>query len=144
MKYLIVTAITSAFLLANVKANVEAVNVVKNSDRYSFSVKLHSTETGCKQYANWWEVLNSKGELLYRRILFHSHPNDQPFIRSGGSIKLDKNETIYIRAHMNNVGYVGDIFVGTVVSGFKKAIKLPTFDNKKLESTKPLPDGCAF
>jgi len=126
-----------------IRADVIKVTTAKSGAGYRFNVTLRSDETGCAQYADWWEVLDSKGKLLYRRILFHSHPNDQPFTRSGGSVTLDSDDVVYIRGHMNTLGYVGDLFVGSVAKGFKKAEKVPVFP-KNLESQKPLPDGCAF
>ena len=126
-----------------IRADVTRVTAAKSGAGYRFSVTLKSDETGCAQYADWWEVLDSKGALLYRRILFHSHPNDQPFTRSGGSVGLDSDDVVYIRGHMNKLGYVGDLFVGSVAKGFRKAEKIPTFP-KSLEKQRPLPEGCAF
>ena len=125
-----------------IRADVIKVMVTGKSS-YRFNVTLESDETGCQQYADWWEVLDSQGKLLYRRILLHSHPNDQPFTRSGGSVPLDPDAIVYVRGHMNKLGYVGDLFVGSVAKGFKKAEKIPAFP-KSLEAQKPLPDGCAF
>ena len=124
-------------------ADVIGVTVKETSSTYRFSVTLQSDETGCAQYADWWEVLSAKGELLYRRILVHSHPDTQPFTRSGGSVNIASNETVYIRAHMNTVGYKGDVFSGSIDKGFKKVTKVPNF-SKMLETQKPLPSGCAF
>jgi hypothetical protein len=126
-----------------IQANVTAVSTQGNSGVYLFSVTLKSNETGCEQYADWWEVLSEKGELLYRRILVHSHPNTQPFTRSGANVDLGKNDIVYVRAHMNNVGYVGIIMKGSVAKGFKAVTDLPTF-SKKIETQKPLPQGCLF
>ena len=126
-----------------IQANVIAVNVKGNDGAYRFSVTLKSTETGCAQYADWWEVLSKEGTLLYRRILVHSHPDTQPFTRSGGFVKIDKDDTVYVRAHMNTLGYVGDVFEGSVSKGFNKSKVIPLFP-KTLETKEPLPNGCAF
>ncbi len=125
------------------RANVTAVTVTGESGAYRFAVTLKSDETGCAQYADWWEVLTEDGELLYRRILVHSHPDTQPFTRSGGALNIKKYDILYIRAHMNKLGYVGDVFKGSVAKGFKHATELPTF-SQKLEKQSPLPKGCAF
>jgi len=126
-----------------IQANVTAVETKGSDGAYRFAVTLKSTETGCDQYANWWEVLSKDGSLLYRRILVHSHPDTQPFTRSGGSINIGKDDIVYVRGHMNKLGYVGDVFRGTVFSGFKKVTKIPNF-SKDIETLSPLPDGCAF
>lgn len=127
----------------NIRADVEGVYTKGTTGSYTFSVKLKSIETGCAQYADWWEVLSEKGELLYRRILVHSHPDTQPFTRSGGPVNIDEKSLVYVRAHMNTVGYVGDVYVGSVKEGFKKSDMVPSFP-KALERTQPLPKGCLY
>ena len=125
------------------KANVINVSTNGTTGNYRFLVTVQSDETGCKQYANWWEVVSAEGELLYRRILFHSHPHDQPFRRSGGNVNIKNTDIIYIRAHMNTTSYSGDIFKGSVKNGFKKTndtIK----NSQQIEQMSPLPNGCAF
>lgn len=126
-----------------IHANVTAVKTSGNEGAYRFAVTLKSIETGCAQYADWWEVLSEEGELLYRRILVHSHPNTQPFTRSGGNVKILESDIVYIRAHMNKLGYVGDVFKGSVKEGFFKSTSLPSF-SKALEKQQPLPRGCAY
>jgi len=126
-----------------IRANVTAVTVSGVEGAYRFAVTLKSDETGCDQYANWWEVLNAKGELLYRRILVHSHPDTQPFTRSGGTIAIKKDTLVYVRAHMNKLGYVGDVYVGSVVKGFTLAKNMPVF-SVQIETQKPLPTGCLY
>ena len=126
-----------------IKANVIAVKTSGNEGAYRFSVTLESDETGCEQYADWWEVLNDKGELLYRRILVHSHPDTQPFTRSGGKIDIKSSDIVYVRAHMNKEGYVGDVLKGSVNTGFQRVTNLPHFQ-KVLEKQEPLPTGCLF
>ena len=116
-----------------------------NSGEYTFSVTIASPDTGCEQYADWWEVIAEDGTLIYRRILTHSHVNEQPFTRSGGKVSITDNQVVYVRAHMNNVGYGGQVMRGSVLNGFE--IKtLPNDYAKELETEKqePLPSGCNF
>ena len=126
-----------------IKANVKGVGITGSEGVYRFAVTLKSDETGCAQYADWWEVLSEKGELLYRRILVHSHPDTQPFTRSGGNVILKPNDVVYIRAHLNKEGYVGDVMKGSANTGFKTVTDLPTFP-KSIETQKPLPNGCLY
>jgi len=124
-------------------ANVIDVDVRGSNGAYNFYVTLRSDETGCEQYANWWEVLDEEGNLLYRRILVHSHPTDQPFRRGGSSIKVEPSQTLYIRAHMNTSGYKGDVFKGSVSKGFSKSsdrVKNSTLT----ESLSPQANSCLF
>ena len=87
-------------------AEVTSVSVSGGAGAYTFSVGVKSPDTGCEQYADWWEVLSEDAQLIYRRILTHSHVTEQPFTRSGGPVTVDTGQIIIIRAHMNNLGYV--------------------------------------
>ena len=124
-----------------VEANITAVEVSGSKGAYSFSVTVSSVETGCDQYANWWEVLDSEGTLLYRRILLHAHPDAQPFTRVGGDVDIDPYTLVYVRAHMHPVGYVGTVLKGSVATGFRKVENVPEFD-KEIEEQEPLSTGC--
>jgi hypothetical protein len=124
-------------------ADIVSVKGTGTPQNYTFHVEVSSPDKGCNQYANWWEVLSPNGELLYRRILGHSHVNEQPFIRSGGEVKINKDEIVIIRAHMNNFGYGGIAFKGSVENGFVQV----SIDKKfalTVENQSPLPSGCAF
>jgi len=124
-------------------AKIVSVTSSGNENNYTFSVGIRSNETGCKQYANWWEVITEDGKLIYRRILAHSHVAEQPFIRSGGSVKISKEQVVIIRAHMNTIGYGSIVYKGSVASGFKEN-NLDTNFAIELAKEAPLPSGCAF
>jgi len=124
-------------------AQVTAIEVTGIENAYTFSVTILSTDAGCEQYADWWEVIDLEGNLLYRRILGHSHVNEQPFTRSGGTVAISKEQEVYIRAHMNNLGYGDVVLKGSVLMGFTKA-ELDTKFASNLETQAPLPTNCAF
>lgn len=44
------------------KANITEVTAQGDSGLYTFYVTVASDETGCDQYADWWEVLNANGD----------------------------------------------------------------------------------
>ena len=93
--------------------------------------------------AFWWEVVSAEGELLYRRILLHSHVDEQPFTRSGGPVDIQPNDTVIIRAHMSRTGYGGSALSGTVKDGILPAEVLLEFA-PGLEGQDPHPSDCAF
>ena len=126
-----------------VHANVTGVSASGSPGSYSFQVTVESDETGCGQYADWWEVLSSDGRLIYRRILIHSHVTEQPFTRSGGPVDIQPGETVIVRAHMNSVGYEGAVYRGSVNDGFKAA-DLPVGFAEDIGTQEPLPSECAF
>lgn len=124
-------------------ADVTTVSVSGTENNYTFSVTISSPDKGCDQYADWWEVVSTSGELIYRRILLHSHVNEQPFTRSGGVVTISENQTVWVRAHMNNNGYGGATLKGTVKDGFSPA-NFPDTLGINLDQIEPLPDGCNF
>ena len=126
-----------------VRADVTAVSVNGGAGAYTFNVTVRSPDTGCEQYADWWEVLSAKGELIYRRVLLHSHVGEQPFTRSGGPVDIQPEETVIVRAHMNITGYGGGALQGSASGGFKQTV-LPEGFAAGLEREEPLPQSCAF
>ena len=124
-------------------ANINSVDVTGSPNLYQFNVSISSPDTGCEQYADWWEVLDENGNLIYRRILLHSHVNEQPFIRSGGPVDIGLDTTVFIRAHMNRSGYGGMAMKGSVESGFVE-VELPPDFAAGIENNPPLPTGCNF
>lgn len=124
-------------------AEVMQVQVSGSEGGYTFSVTLKSPDTGCDQFADWWEVITPEGDLIYRRILLHSHVDEQPFTRSGGPVEVNSNRELIIRAHMNTTGYGTVTMQGSVSGGFKM-VSLSKDFAVSLEKKKPLPTGCAF
>ena len=125
------------------QVQVIAVAVSGEENNYTFNVTLKSPDTGCDQYANWWEVFDKQEELIYRRILGHSHVNEQPFTRSGGAVKISEDQFVYIRGHMNNLGYGTIVFGGSVKDGFQ-SMELETDVAADLSSKDPQPGDCPF
>lgn len=124
-------------------AEVIQVTVSGDENTYDFNVTIKSPDTGCDQYADWWEVFDLNGTLIYRRILAHSHVTEQPFTRRGGPVEISKNLEVYVRVHMNNSGYSNKVFKGSVAGGFA-AEDLDVEFSKDLEEAAPLPAGCDF
>ncbi|MDH7446450.1 hypothetical protein [Aquimarina sp. 2201CG14-23] len=126
-----------------IMADVINIFVSGEDSNYTFNVEIKSPDLGCDQYADWWEIISEDKTLIHRRILAHSHVNEQPFIRSGGPVNIKKDQVVYIRAHMNNKGYGNKVFMGSVSKGFSAQIIETNFADE-LETVAPLPNGCAF
>jgi hypothetical protein len=124
-------------------ADVVSVEVTGAPNGYQFQVGISSPDTGCEQYADWWEVIAEDGQLIYRRILLHSHVDEQPFVRSGGPVEIGEDTIVIVRAHMNPGGYGGKAMQGSPASGFTEVALSPDFA-ADVESQPPLPDGCDF
>jgi hypothetical protein len=122
---------------------VFSVDVSGSENAYQFAVAIRSPDTGCEQYADWWEVVSPDGDLLYRRILLHSHVNEQPFKRSGGPVAIGSDTVVIVRAHMHPHGYGGLALQGSVAGGFN-AVQLEPDFAAGLEQLEPLPTGCNF
>jgi hypothetical protein len=125
-------------------ANVTRVRVEGDAGSYRFSVEISSPDRGCQQYANWWEVLRPDGSLVHRRILKHSHVDEQPYTRSGGPIAITADDEVIVRAHMHPGGYGGVALRGRVRDGFTVDESLGAAFAPGLAEAEPQPRGCAF
>lgn len=114
-----------------------------NANQHTFSVTVQSPDTGCDAYANWWEVITPDGALLYRRILAHSHVDEQPFTRSGGPVEVGATDEVIVRSHMHPTGYSTQAMQGTPTEGFTPTV-LPEDFAQVLAEAEPQPSGCAF
>lgn len=128
---------------AQARADVIAVTATGTPGSYTFSVTVKSPDSGCKQYADWWEVLSPGGRLLYRRVLLHSHTEEQPFTRRGGPVPVQRDEPVIVRAHLNTTGYGGIAFRGSIATGFKETKAVFDFA-AGIEDQEPQPPRCAF
>ncbi len=123
------------------KAAVVSVSVSGDENTYTFSVGVQSPDLGCQQFANWWEIITEDGNLIYRRLLNHSHIGEQPFIRSGGSVNISSDQVVIVRAHMNSSGYGVVTYKGSVANGFENFTTADDFA-AALANEQPLSDRC--
>jgi hypothetical protein len=124
-------------------AQVTEVSSSGEPNNYTINTTISSPDKGCEQYADWWEIIDLEGNLIFRRILAHSHVNEQPFTRSGSNISLESDTEIFIRVHMNTTGYSFAVQKGSIEKGFL-ATELSNEFAQNLEKVSPLPNGCAF
>jgi hypothetical protein len=121
---------------------------------YTFAVSIESADIDCSQFADFWEVLGDDGALLYRRILEHSHTDengtsdpDAPgntFTRSGGPVAIEASRVVVVRAHMSTGGYDGRAMRGSVEHGFTEALDIGSSFASGVETLPPQPEGCLF
>jgi len=128
-------------------ANVVAVTAEGEPAAYTLLVSIRSDETGCDRYADWWEVVDPGGNLIFRRTLDHSHPDEQPFARDGGPVGILPDDVVIVRAHLRDetgdaTGYGGGM-QGTVAGGFA-AVTLADDFAADLETLAPQPVECLF
>ncbi|MEO1010560.1 MAG: hypothetical protein AAFX53_04590 [Bacteroidota bacterium] len=76
------------------EARITQVTVSGNANNYTFNVTIESPDTGCDQYADWWEVIDMEGNLIHRRVLAHSHVDEQPFTRSGTPVRITTDRQV--------------------------------------------------
>ncbi len=133
------TLIINVPILADVLSAVAA----EYNEEYTFAVEVESPDIDCDQYAIWWEIISCQGDLIYRRILLHSHADEQPFIRTGGPVDIDPDAELIIRAYMHPTGYGGKAIIGTVNDGFENLFLPDTFAGE-LATADPQPDYCLY
>jgi len=123
-------------------ADVLGVGVRGRPGAYVLAVTVKSPDRSCERYADWWEVVSEDGKLLHRRVLMHSHPDEQPFTRPDGPIALAPDRTVVVRAHFHPTGYGGAVVRGTPARGFSPWPEVPARFAAGLEGEGPHPAEC--
>ncbi len=126
---------------AEPRADVLRVEARGKPGAYQLAVTLKSPDRDCDHYVNWWEVVGEDGKLLFRRVLMHSHPDEQPFTRPGGPVEIAADATVVVRAHFHPTGYGGAALRGSVAKGFAPWEAPPGFA-AGLAKEPPLPSEC--
>lgn len=129
---------------AGVGADVEAVSATGEDGAWVFSVTLHSPDVDCTRYADWWELVDPDGSLVYRRVLNHSHADEQPFERAGDPVDVTATQELLVRGHMNDSAYGGVVFRGNVSTGFAVDRSVGADFAAELATQEPLPTECWF
>ena len=138
----LVALLLAATAPAEDHADVLRVDAHGRPGAYAFAVTVKSPDRNCDHYADWWEVVSEDGKLLHRRVLMHSHPDEQPFTRPDGPIALAPDRTVVVRAHFHPTGYGGAVMRGSVAKGFAAWPEVPRSFAAGLEREPPLPKEC--
>jgi len=101
-----------SLLAITASANEVAIKGVQfNLDNglWTVNVTLKHEDTGWDDYADIWRIVDSKGNVLGTRTLYHPHVDEQPFTRSLSGLSIPKNITqVYIEAHDKVQGWSKD------------------------------------
>lgn len=131
-------------------AEVVSVTVSGAERSYTIAANVLSPDVGCSQYADWWEIISESGELIHRRILRHSHVDEQPFSRASEQpVDIFNDQVVIIRAHLNahalsdNGGYSTKTYKGSVSNGFT-AFETEQNFAPELANQATLPESCLF
>lgn len=126
------------------RADVIAVHSEGEPGAWTFAVTVRSPDQGCARYAAFWEVVDPEGQTLHlRRILAHSHVDEQPFTRQGGPVAVAADQEVVVRAWMHPDGYGGQALRGTVGGGFRPWSPPEGF-GAALRAEGPQVEFCAF
>ncbi|MCW8900397.1 MAG: hypothetical protein OQK75_03945 [Gammaproteobacteria bacterium] len=103
----------SAFIFINsaFANNVEIIKVVltKQAGTWRADVTLKHADTGWEHYADSWRLVDSNGNEIGKRTLYHPHENEQPFTRTLSGFHLPKDKKIiFIEAHDLKHGWSPD------------------------------------
>jgi len=90
------------------KADVLKVEAVEErGDQWTFVVTVRHDDKDPDHWADWWIVRTPEGRELGRRVLLHSHVDEQPFTRDE-RIHLPRTVTVVVvEAHDKVHGYGG-------------------------------------
>jgi len=101
LRIFFLTLFLSSSLVQAGDVEIVSAKLNKNSDdTWNVDVTLKHEDEGWDHYADNWRIVDSKGNILGDRVLYHPHVNEQPFTRSLSNIMISKGvRTVYIEAH---------------------------------------------
>ena len=75
---------------------------------WRFDVTVYHADEGWNHYADGWEVLGPKGELITKRTLLHPHLEENPFTRNKTGVEIPAGtQRLSVRAHDKIHGHGG-------------------------------------
>jgi hypothetical protein len=89
-------------------ADVTKVEILRTGETYRFDVSVRHDDEGPEHFADRWEVLLTNGTVIGTRVLLQPHPNEQPFTRSLGGVRIpDGERSVRVRARDTVNGFGG-------------------------------------
>ena len=85
-------------------AQVIQVNAVQSqTGTWCFNTTVKHNDQGWDHYADAWQIIDLKGNVLGERRLAHPHDNEQPFTRSLCNVAIEKPiQQVVVRAKCNH------------------------------------------
>ena len=91
--------VLSATVFAN-EVEIVKVELEPSANRWTFHVTLSHKDTGWDHFADGWRIVDSKGNELGYRKLWHPHVEEQPFTRTLANVLVPEGTNIvFIEAH---------------------------------------------
>jgi hypothetical protein len=85
---------------------VEAVQ--EDAEMWSFGVTVRHDDRDPHHWADWWRVTTPDGRELGRRVLLHSHVDEQPFTRDA-RVRIPRDiRIVVVEAHDKVHGLSGE------------------------------------
>ena len=113
MRFILVCGASLSLLLSAIASYAGQADVLKvdvralGGGRYHINTTVKHADKGWDHYANAWQVLDSKGQVLGERVLHHPHDNEQPFTRSLTLTIPASVKSIVVQAKDSVHGYGG-------------------------------------
>ena len=101
LKYVVILCglVLSATVFAN-EVEIVKVELEPSANRWTFHVALSHEDTGWDHFADGWRIVDSKGNELGYRKLWHPHVEEQPFTRTLANVLVPEGTNIiFIEAH---------------------------------------------
>jgi hypothetical protein len=84
--FLAIVIVHSSLMATLISAGeVDVIDVkvgFNGGNNFQVITTLLHTDTGWEHYANGWEMLDERGNVIGKRVLHHPHVKEQPFSRS--------------------------------------------------------------
>jgi hypothetical protein len=97
--YWLVALLPWAAIQAN-EVEVVSTEFSRQGNNWYVSTTLRHRDSGWDHYADQWRVVDEKGNVLGKRILYHPHEHEQPFTRSQGGIEIPAGtKTVFVEGH---------------------------------------------
>ena len=97
--------LTSGLALAD-PAQILSANAARADMGWHFEVTVRHNDVDWDHFADGWEVVDSSGNRLGYRELYHPHIDEQPFTRSLSGIMIpDGLREVFVRVHCSRDGW---------------------------------------